>query len=58
MAFDERVFTTDSSGARPVLTLFEHVEGSKVSEGLFTEYALPNGRKVFMYCAGARRVTA
>lgn len=51
VAFDERVFTTDSSGMRPVLTLFEHVEGSKVSEGLFTEYTLPNGKKVFMYCA-------
>lgn len=52
MAFDDRVFTTDSGGARPVLTLFEHVPGSKVSEGLFNEYTLPNGRKVFMYCAG------
>jgi hypothetical protein len=46
------VFTTDSGGTRPVLTLFEHVEGSRVSEGLFSQYTLPNGRRVFMYCAG------
>ena len=52
LAFDNRVFTTDSSGARPVLTLFEHVEGSRVGEGLFTEYTLPNGKKAFMYCDG------
>lgn len=52
VAFDDRVFTTDSAGSRPVLTLFEHVEGSRVSEGLFQEYTLPNGRKVFMYCEG------
>jgi hypothetical protein len=52
LAFDDRVFTTDSAGARAVLTLFERVEGSKVGEGLFTEYTLPNGRKAYMYCSG------
>ena len=48
----ERAFTTDSAGARPVLTLFEHVGGARVGEGLFTAYALPNGRTAYMYCAG------
>lgn len=32
--------------------MFEHIEGAKVSEGLFTEYQLPNGRKAFMYYNG------
>ena len=38
--------------ASPSLTVFEHIEGAKVCEGLFPSYQLPNGKQAFMYYNG------
>lgn len=51
ITFEDKIFT-DSGGTRPSLTVFEHVDGAKVSEGLFPHYLLPNGKKAFMYYQG------
>eukprot|EP00854_Cymbomonas_tetramitiformis_P013539 gene13539-16004_t len=34
---------------KPKLVLFEHIPGAKVSEGMFPDYLLPNGKKAFFY---------
>ena len=39
---------------QPKLAIFEHVEGAKVSEGLFPAYQLPNGKQAFMYYDGGQ----
>jgi hypothetical protein len=39
---------------QPKLSIFEHVEGSKVSKGLFPAYQLPNGKQAFMYYNGGQ----
>eukprot|EP00879_Flechtneria_rotunda_P024201 GHRR01025649.1.p1 GENE.GHRR01025649.1~~GHRR01025649.1.p1 ORF type:complete len:986 (+),score=357.96 GHRR01025649.1:892-3849(+) len=52
ISFENRMFSSDAPGSRPALTMFPHTEGAKVSQGLFTEYSLPNGRKAFMYYNG------
>ncbi|WIA12059.1 hypothetical protein OEZ85_012136 [Tetradesmus obliquus] len=49
ISFENKIFSSDGPGSRPVLTMFPHTEGAKVSKGLFKEYQLPNGRKAFMY---------
>lgn len=48
MHFEERVLVDDDP-ARPTLTMFEHVDGSRVCEGMFPSYQLPNGKQAFMY---------
>lgn len=47
---DKNVLLDDPT--RPTLTMFEHIEGSRVCEGLFPSYQLPNGKKAFMYYNG------
>ncbi|GIL66635.1 hypothetical protein Vafri_20126 [Volvox africanus] len=51
ITFEDRIIV-DAASTRPTLTLFEHVEGSKVSEGLFPSYILPNGKRAHMYYSG------
>ncbi|KAG2438847.1 hypothetical protein HXX76_005387 [Chlamydomonas incerta] len=51
ITFEDRI-VIDNDSSRPTLTLFEHVEGSKVSEGLFPSYILPNGKRAHMYYNG------
>lgn len=51
ISFDDKV-RFDPNGLKPTLTVFEHIEGSRVTEGLFPEYTLPNGRKAYMYYKG------
>lgn len=51
ITFEDRIIV-DAGSTRPTLTVFEHVEGSKVSEGLFPSYILPNGKRAHMYYSG------
>ncbi|KXZ56071.1 hypothetical protein GPECTOR_2g953 [Gonium pectorale] len=51
ITFEDRIIV-DNDATRPTLTLFEHVEGSRVSEGLFPSYILPNGKRAHMYYSG------
>ncbi|KAG1678758.1 hypothetical protein FOA52_012798 [Chlamydomonas sp. UWO 241] len=51
ISFEERIMTTDDPSL-PTLTVFEHIEGSKVCEGMFPAYQLPNGKQAFMYYRG------
>ena len=44
----------DKDLTQPQLTVFEHVEGAKVCEGLFPSYQLPNGKQAFMYYNGGQ----
>ena len=39
---------------QPQLSVFEHVEGAKVCEGLFPSYQLPNGKQAYMYYNGGQ----
>jgi hypothetical protein len=48
ITFDERL-QGPNDGSRAGVTMFEHVEGARVGEGLFEAYSLPNGKKAFMY---------
>ncbi|GMH33927.1 hypothetical protein BSKO_01761 [Bryopsis sp. KO-2023] len=45
----EDCLSIDSDLRRPHLTMFEHVDGARVSESLFPDYTLPNGKKTFYY---------
>ncbi len=47
ISFEDRILVNDDL-SRPTLTVFEHVEGSRVCNGLFPSYQLPNGRRAFM----------
>ncbi len=51
ISFEDRIII-DNDASRPTLTMFEHVEGSKVSDGLFPSYILPNGKRAHMYYNG------
>lgn len=51
ITFEDRIII-DTDATRPTLTVFEHVEGSKVSDGLFPSYILPNGKRAHMYYNG------
>ncbi|KAJ9524025.1 hypothetical protein QJQ45_022487, partial [Haematococcus lacustris] len=48
ISFEETALLSGDS-SRPTLTVFEKVEGSRVCDGLFPAYQLPNGRKAYMY---------
>jgi len=50
ISFEDRIITDEDS--RPTLTLFEHVQGSRVCEGMFPSYQLPNGKMAYMYYNG------
>eukprot|EP00198_Chlamydomonas_reinhardtii_P003541 XP_001692877.1 flagellar associated protein [Chlamydomonas reinhardtii] len=50
ITFEDRIVIDNDN--RPTLTLFEHVEGSRVSDGLFPSYILPNGKRAHMYYNG------
>ena len=43
----DRIMTNDDP-SRPTLTMFEHVDGSRVCNGMFPSYQLPNGKKAYM----------
>ncbi|KAK3267370.1 hypothetical protein CYMTET_24067, partial [Cymbomonas tetramitiformis] len=48
--FEEKFRSVPQRGmSRPKLCVFEHVEGSKVSDGLFPDYLLPNGMQAYFY---------
>ena len=47
ISFEDRMIADDGNN-RPSLTMFEHVQGSKVCEGLFPSYQLPNGKQAYM----------
>jgi hypothetical protein len=50
ISFRERHRSLDPTYDRkPRLQMFEHVAGARVSEGLFPDYQLPNGKKAFFY---------
>eukprot|EP00798_Chlamydomonas_sp_ICE-L_P023775 gene23775-9334_t len=51
MSFEDRILLNDDA-SRPTLTVFEHVEGSKVCQGMFPSYQLPNGKQTYMYYNG------
>lgn len=51
ISFEDRIIVHDDQ-SRPLLTMFEHVEGARVSKGLFPSYQLPNGKQAFMYYNG------
>ena len=38
----------------PKLAIFEHFEGSRVGNGLFPAYQLPNGKMMYMYYNGGQ----
>ena len=47
ISFEDRIIVNDDP-SRPSLTVFEHVEGSRVCSGMFPSYQLPNGKKAYM----------
>lgn len=50
ISFGERQAELDpAKNRRPKLVLFEHHQGSRVYDGLFPDYQLPNGKKAFFY---------
>lgn len=51
ISFEDRIISSDDP-TRPLLTLFEHVEGSRVGQDLFPSYQLPNGKQTYMYYNG------
>lgn len=51
ITFEDRIII-DNDASRPTLTVFEHVEGSRVSDGLYPSYVLPNGKRAHMYYSG------
>ncbi|MEW5306191.1 MAG: hypothetical protein WDW36_008675 [Sanguina aurantia] len=51
ISFEDKL-TVDADSSRPILTLFEHVDGSRVGNGLYPSYDLPNGKKTYMYYSG------
>ncbi len=51
ITFDDRIRNTDDP-TMPKLAIFEHIEGSRVSDGLFPAYQLPNGKQMYMYYNG------
>ena len=51
ITFEDRIISSDDP-TRPLLTLFEHVEGSRVGQDLFPFYQLPNGKQTYMYYNG------
>ena len=51
ISFEDRIMVSEDN-TRPSLTIFEHVDGSRVCNGLFPHYNLPNGKKTYMYYNG------
>ncbi|GAX81636.1 hypothetical protein CEUSTIGMA_g9064.t1 [Chlamydomonas eustigma] len=51
ISFEKEGFLYDDP-RQPKLAVFEHVQGARVSEGLFPVYQLPNGKQAFMYYNG------
>lgn len=49
ISFSQKLSLPTGKTKQPHLTMFEHVVGSKVSEGLFPAYSLPSGRSVFYH---------
>ena len=47
--FGQPTLGVEGNAKRPQLTMFEHVEGARVSAGLFDNYALPSGKSVFYH---------
>ena len=54
ISFNEANASFGSAGTK--LTMFEHIKGSKLSEGLFPSYRLPNGLQAHYYYAGGKLV--
>lgn len=52
ISFNEANARFGSTGSK--LTVFEHIKGSKLSEGLFPSYSLPNGLQAHYYYAGGK----
>jgi hypothetical protein len=50
MSFADRVAPSNDD-QRPKLTMFAHLEGSRVHKGLYEPFQLPNGRHAFFYYA-------
>jgi hypothetical protein len=51
ISFEDKIRISDDT-SQPRLTIFEHIEGSRVSQGLYPSYQLPNGKQTFMYYSG------
>lgn len=53
ISFEDRILVNDDV-TRPMLTVFEHVEGSRVCKDMFPAYQLPNGKMAYMYYNGGQ----
>lgn len=49
ISFSQKLSLPTGKTKQPHLTMFEHVVGSRVSDGLFPAYSLPSGRSVFYH---------
>ncbi len=51
ISFADRIISNDDP-SRPTLTIFEHIDGSRVCKDMFPSYQLPNGKQAYMYYNG------
>lgn len=57
ISFKQNICNFDKNNIKkPHMTVFEHIEGSKVYNKLFDDYILPNGKRAYYYYQGGSLV--